>query len=372
MKQEHKDIKYILPYGEAIRGFANQQYINKSEIFKLLRSRGIFAFNNDKSYTLPILQSLLLSPNEFDQLRDAYNSKEDNFKTISREIDWMDDVCLSDINHLQINVEDYLKKQLPTCELQSPIRFKQIGENFNHISAEFTISRQDINKSWYEQTNIFSGVIEFTNEEGRGRVIIKHTAPETKKLAEEIVRNKIAQFKENNMMRQDSKPKKILFSEFSNKDRFSFFYDLTISMKGNNIFTCKDIKDISIKPDDNLDVLPSGIEWMQKMKKIIISGDALGQTFFMKDSTYHNSLILWNIEALFDYDYRGHKGTVKANFGFADYDNKKGSSEFEISVLSLTDETKMDTKMKRGLMSALQSELDKQKSIVYSRFISKY
>lgn len=370
MKQEHDDIKYILPYGESIRGFANQQYINKSDICKLLRSRGIFAFNSDKSFTLPILQSLLLSPNEFDQLRNAYNSKEDNFKTISREIDWMDDVSLSDINNLSINVEDFIKKQLPTCELKSPVLFRQIEGNFNHISAEFTISRQDINKSWYEQTNIFSGVVEFTNENGRGRVIIKHTAPETKKLAEEIVKAKVEQFKQNNMMKQDSKPKKILFSEFSNKERFSFFYDLTISMKDNNIFTCKDIKDISIKPDDSLDILPSGIQWMQKMQRIVISGDALGQTFFMKDSTYHNSLILWNIEALFDFDYCGHKGTVKVNFGFADYDNKKGSSEFEISVLSLTDETKLDTKAKRHLMSALQSELDKQKSIVYSSFIS--
>ena len=369
MKDKPKDIQYVLPYGESIRGFANQQFIPKTEVTKLLRERGIFVFNNDKSYTVPILQRLLLSPREFDLLRDAYNSREDNFKTISREIVWTDSVTLSELNNLPIDLDNFIRTQLPTCKLLSPIRFSMVEDNPNHIAADFKISRQDINKSWYEQTNIFQGSIEFTNENGSGRVIIKHTAPETKKIAEEVQKIKVAQFKENNIMLPSSKPKEILFSEFSNKERFNFFYDLTITMKNNDIFTCKDIIDISIKPDDSIEILPKGIDWMQQMKKLLISGNGLGQTFFMKDTTYHESLILWNVVALFEYDYHGVKGTVTANFGFSDYTDKGRTSEFEISVLALTNDNKTDVKRKKKLMSVLQSELDKHKSIIYNYFV---
>lgn len=369
MRQEHKDIKYFIPFGESIRGFANQQLVSASEINKLLRRRGIFAFNQEKEYTIPILQALLLSPKEFDDLREAYRYREDRYKTISREIIWGENVSLSKLNNLQIDLTNYLRRHLPNCELIQPIRFSEVEGDSNHVVSEFKIQRHDVNKSWYEQTNIFSGTVEFINDRGKGRVVIKHTAPETKVLAEEIVKIKITQYKENNLLPKNNAPKKILFSEFKNEDRFVFFYRLTTKMQNNDIFTCKDIKDISIKPDDTHEILPEGIDWMKKMKKIIISGDSLGQTFFMKKPEYHSSLILWSIDALFDYEYKGEKGTFTANFGFPDYTKKGGNSEFEVVITSLSNEKPQDTKTRKKLMASLQAELDKRKSLVYNNFI---
>lgn len=368
MRQEHKDIKYFIPFGESIRGFANQQFISAAEINRVLRSRGIFALNQEKDYTTPLLQTLLLSPKEFDEIREAYRFREDNYKTISREIVWGDNVNLSSINNLQVGVEDFIKRNLPTCKLKSPIRFVTVENNPNHIKTDFAIQRNDINKAWYEQTNIFNASIEFINDNGRGRVIIKHTAPETKELAEQIVNVKIGQFKDNNIMPRNNKPKKILFSEFDNVERFVFFYRLTTKMQDNGVVVCKDIKDISIKPDETCDVLPEEIDWMQRMKKIIISGDALGQTFFMKDVKYHNSLILWSIEALFEYRVKGEKGFFKASMGFSDFLKKGNSSEFEIVISTLSNEKPIDLKYKRKLIAELQAELDNQKSFVYSNF----
>lgn len=368
MRQVHKDIKYFIPFGESIRGFANQQFISATEINHVLRSRGVFALNQDKDYTTPILQTLLLSPKEFDELREAYRFREDSYKTISREIVWGDMVNLSSINNLQVGVEDFIKRNMPTCKLQSPIRFVTVENNPNHIKTDFAIQRNDINKAWYEQTNIFNASIEFINDNGRGRVIIKHTAPETKELAEQIVNVKIGQFKDNNIMPRSNKPKKILFSEFNNVERFAFFYRLTIKMQNNDVITCKDIKDISIKPDETCDVLPEGIDWMKKMKKIIISGDSLGQTFFMKEIKYHNSLILWSIDALFTYSFKGEKGSFTACLGFSDYTKKGNGSEFEIVISTLSNEKPIDSKHKRNLISELQAELDNQKSFVYNNF----
>lgn len=369
MNQEHKDIKYFLPYGESIRGFANQRFVPATDINKVLRNRGIFVFNKDKDYTVPLLQTLVLSPKEFDELRDAYISKEDNYKTISREIEWNDGIDLSLSNNMAIELDSFIKRQLPTCELKTPIRFSRV-DNYGSdcIRAEFSILRHDINKSWYEQTNIFSGIVEFINDGGKGRVVIKHTAPETKKLADQIVREKVKQFKDKNMLDINCEPKKILFSEFNNRERFTFFFRLTSSMQNNIYFSFRDIKDISIKPDDDCETLPEKIEWMKRMKKIILSGESIGQTFFMKDVNYHDSLMLWNMVAVFDYTYRGESGIVKVNFGFPDFVQNGNNSEFEISVSLQTNKNSMDARHKKKLESLLQSEFDKQKSLVYSNF----
>ncbi len=372
MRQDHKDIKYFIPFGESIRGFANQQFISAAEISRALRKRGIFALNQGKDYTTPILQTLLLSPKEFDEIRDAYRYREDSLKTISREIVWGDKVNLSSINNLPVNIEAFIKKHQPNCKLQqAPIRFVTVDNNPNHIKTDFVIQRNDINKAWYEQTNVFTATVEFINDNGRGRVIIKHTAPETKELAEEIVHIKIGQFKDHNIMSKNSKPKEILFSEFENTERFTFFYHLTTMMDGNEYIKCKDIKDISIKPDELCEVLPEGIDWMKKMKRIIISGDSLGQTFFMKETKFHNSLILWSIDALFNYSYKGEKGTFTACLGFPDYAKKGNSSEFEIAILTLSNERTIDSKNRKKLISELQALLDNQKSLEYNNFKKK-
>lgn len=109
MRQDHKDIKCFIPFGESIRGFANQQFISTAEINRILRGRGIFALNQGKDYTTLILQTLLLSPREFDELADAYRYREDSFKTISREIVWENNVNLSSINNLPVDVENFIK-----------------------------------------------------------------------------------------------------------------------------------------------------------------------------------------------------------------------------------------------------------------------
>lgn len=370
MRQNHKDIKSFIPFGESVRGFANQQFISAAEINRILRERGIFALNQGKDFTTPILQTLLLSPKEFDKLVEVYRGREDSFKTISREIDWEKNINISSINNLPIDVENFIKKYIPTCKLQGPIKFVNVENNPNHIKTDFTIQRNDINKAWYEQTNIFTSTVEFINENGKGRVIIKHTAPETKDLAERIVNIKIGQFKDHNIMPRRSIPKQILFSEFGNLERFAFFYSLTTKLQENPIITFKDIKDISIKPDDTCDVLPEEITWMHRMKKIIISGDLLWQTYFMKDTRFHDSLVLWSIDAQFKYSFKGERGSFTASLGFSDYTKKGCKSEFEIVIDSLSNENHIDTKYRKTLMNALQAELDKQKSIVYNQFIS--
>lgn len=223
MNVEHKDIDKFIPYGEMLRGYANQNIISNAEIHRILKERGIFTLNQEKEYTVPILQILLLSPKEFEEVRNSFSKKEDNEKAFSREINWAitNNIFVPEI--LSVDINDYLKKSLPTCELKQPILFTKLNNNQNHLIAEFTICRHDRNKSWFEQTNEFTGKVEFINENGKGNIRITHTAPETKDLAEQIIKVQVNKFKQKGLINQDEKPRKILFSEFSNETRFVFF-----------------------------------------------------------------------------------------------------------------------------------------------------
>ena len=367
MNTEHKDIQKILPYGEQLRGFANQKYITPAELNRILRERGIFALTSDKDFTVPLLQTLLLSPKEFDKIREAFSTREDNRKVNSSDINWASNAQILVPEIMIVNVEDFIKQKLPSCSLEKPIRFVPVANNTNHLKAEISLKRNDINKSWYEQTNLFESSIEFINDNnGKGRIIISHTAPETKELAEFVVKKQVQEYKSRNVIAPKEELRKIIFKDFTNEERFVFFFRLTNHLKC-EYFSCEDIKDISIKPEDT--VLPEEIKWMEELNKILLSGKSLDKKEFIKDNKFHKHLILWSIDSSFSYTYKGESGLFTVSFGFPDYTSKKENAEFELNISTLSPAKTIDIRAKKLLKSQLLSEMDKQKSIVYNNFL---
>jgi len=367
MNTEHRDIQKILPYGEQLRGFANQKYITPAELNRILKERGIFTLTSDKDFTVPLLQTLLLSPKEFDKIREAFSTREDNRKINSSDINWASNAQILVPEISTVNVDEFIKQKLPTCSLEKPIRFVPVANNPNHLKAEILLRRNDINKSWYEQTNLFESSIELINDNnGKGRVIISHTAPETKELAEFVVKKQVQEYKKREIIASKEDLRKIIFKDFSNEERFVFFFRLTNHLQC-EYFSCEDIKDISIKPEET--VLPEEIKWMEELNKILLSGKSLDKKDFIKDSKFHKHLILWSIDASFSYSYKGESGVFTVSFGFPDYTSKKESAEFELNISTLSPAKTIDIRAKKLLKSQLLSEMDKQKSIVYNNFL---
>ncbi|MBK8242242.1 MAG: hypothetical protein IPK88_02360 [Saprospiraceae bacterium] len=367
MNTEHKDIQRILPYGEQLRGFANQKYITSSELNRILRERGIFSLSSDKDYTVPLLQTLLLSPKEFDKVRDSFSTREDNKKATSSDITWENNTQLLVPDILSVDVNDFIKQKLPTCHLEKPIRFVPVDNNLNHLKADISLKRNDINKSWYEQTNIFDSTIELINDNnGKGRIIISYTAAETKELAEYVVKKQVEEYKKRGVIALKEELRKIIFKDFSNEERFVFFFRLTNHLKS-DYFNCQNIKDVSIKPED--EVLPDEIKWMEELNKILLSGKSLDKKDFIKDNKFHKHLILWSIDSSFSYNFKGEKGLFAVNFGFPDYTSKGENSEFELHISTLSPSKSIDARTRNLLKSQLLSEIDKQKSIVYNNFL---
>src|SRR6266545_2351863 len=88
MQTQPDNIDVILPYGEALRPFLEQPFITKADLKDTLRSRGVFVGRYEKCDTIPILVSCLISPREFDCLRERQTSREDNPKRNSRFLIW--------------------------------------------------------------------------------------------------------------------------------------------------------------------------------------------------------------------------------------------------------------------------------------------
>lgn len=368
MNTEHKDIKKVLPYGEVLRGFANQRCITQAEIHSILKERGIFALNYEKDFTVPLLQTLLLSPKEFDKIRETFSTREDNPKVNSSDITWTANAQLLVPDLVTVDVSNYIKQKLPTCSLEQPIRFSPVNNNLNHLKADIILKRNDINKAWYEQSNKFDCSVEFINDDvGRGRVIISHTAQETKELAEFIVKKQIEEYKKKGIIAANEQLRKIIFKDFSNEERFVFFFRLTNHLSC-EYFKCLNIRDVSIKPEDT--VLPEEIKWMEDLNKILLSGKSLDKKDFIKENKFHKHLILWGVESEYSYEYKGEVGNFRVKFGFSDYSTKNDNTEFELNISSITPSKSIDARTKRILKSQLLSEMDKQKSVVYNNFLN--
>ncbi len=367
MNTEHKDIRRIVPFGEYLRGFVNQKYITPSELNRILKERGVFALNSEKEFTVPLLQTLLLSPSEFDKIRDAFSTREDNRKVNSSDINWVHDANIFVPELMNADVSSFIKTNLPTCSLERPVKFSPVGSNTNHLKAEISIQRNDINKSWYEQTNLFEATIEIIKDkDGKGRIIVSHTAPETKELAEFVVKQQVRKYKERNIVAPQDEPRKIFFKDFSNSERFVFFFRLTTNLES-DYFGCQSIKDISIKPEET--DLPDKIKWMEELNKILLSGKSLGSKEFIKDNSLHKHLIVWSIDSVYTYEYKGESGTFTVNFGFPDYPKKSENAEFELNISSIRPSKALDSRAKKALQYKLLSEIDKQKSAVYNNFL---
>jgi hypothetical protein len=370
MNTEHRNINDIVPYGEFIRGFANQSFLTNAELHRIMKTRGIFFSFHDKDTMVPVLQTLLLSPKEFDNIRECFNTKEDNEKVISRPIDWADNQPLLRQDILECNLDDFIKKNLPTCKLTKPVKLHSVDNNPYHLKADIELERNDWNKSWYEQKNIFKASFEFIKEkDNKGTVKITHTAPETKTLAEYAVKIKKEEFESKQMITDRNAMKKILFKDFSNEDRIVFLFRLSTHLD-NDIFKCVEIDDISLKPENESD-LPEKIAWMNQIKRLLMSGQKLNETFFIKESTYHKYIVIWSIDTKFEYIYNGTKGECCFTFGFPDFGTKqKLDSEFELNLsLSNPKSTRLDAREKKILKNKLLEEMDKQKMIVYNKFI---
>jgi len=369
MKQEHKDVNKILPYGELLRGFSNQGYLVKTDLKKFLKNRGVFVNSSEKDKLVPCISSLLLSPKEFDELREYQNTKEDNYKKNTSRLKWNSSTSIFEaIKSLSFEnlipnegINFYLVKE-PTINLNS--------KNKDKIIIEYEIERNDLNKSFYESTNRFKGELEIEKiSETEIKLTKSYTSSESNFVADALIKQAVTNFKNQGYVHRNEKLIKILFGDFNNENRIVFFYRLSTNMNS-DFFKFNDIVNMEFKPD-NVERLPKEIEWMQNKSELKLRGKSIHTTFFIKEKKYHKNLQFWEMESSYDFEYESHKGSCNLVFSFKDFLLKENLAEFEINIsnFNLVNNVEYSNRDKLIVKNKLLKEFEKNKDLVYSNFL---
>lgn len=363
MNKEPEDIDQILPYGELLRGFMEQSFIGKSALKDVLRNRGIFTHNIEKYDTIPILSSTILSPSEFDYLRECQNSKEDNPKIITQTIEWQSEDTLFDSIPENFDVSSVMNLEFSNFRVVGSPIFVPVDGNPNCIRMDFSIEREDMSKNWATNKSIFPGSLELKRlEEGNNiQVVITHTANETKNVAAKTSSSLIKHFKEQGFVNPSKNLEKILFSKFSNSKRVIYLLSLTQRCKS-SILDFVDIVDVEFSPDPNSN-LPKEIKWMEKkIEDLKLNGNALHETLFFKNLDYYNYLHLYKVDAKFKFHTSGLSGDCVISLGFPDYGHEKNlEAEMEVNITALSFDNHPRGISKSAIKEILLKEIEGQK-----------
>jgi hypothetical protein len=369
MKQEHKHIDKILPFGELMRGFSNQSHITKYDLKSFLNKKGVFFSKTSKENLVPCISTLLLSPTEFDSLRELQNTREDNVKKNTSRLEWNSEKpiynALSDFEFKELIPNEGVNYQLRA----EPI-ISLIDNDLDRVLIEYEIERNDLNKSWYESTNVFKGKIELQKaSDDEIRIIKSYTSSESNDIGNNLQKSLVTHFKKKHFVEKEKELIKILFGDFSNEDRIVFFYRLSTNTKS-SYFEFKDIINMEFKPDDNFP-LPTEIDWMNNKSQLKLRGNQIHDTFFIRDQKFHKNLQFWEMESSFKFTRGNHEGNCNVVFLFRDFIEKGNQAEFEITIsnFSLINSSDYSNKHKNQVKNEILDLFETIKDETYRNFI---
>lgn len=369
MNKEPQDIDQILPFGEMLRSFMEQSFISKNDLKELLRSKGIFISSSEKQDSIPILMRTILSPGEFDQLKESQNSKEDNPKIITQSIEWQSNDTLIESLPDRFDLNSILELDFSNFKVVGSPNFISINDDPNHIKIDFEVERDDLSKSWASTKTVFPGSLELKRviQNKEVKLVVTHTANETKYVANKTSSNLISHFKKKGFIDEKMELSKILYNSFTNAKRIDYFLDMSKNFKS-SLLKFKDLIDIEFSPD-KVNTLPDGMQWMEKrIDDLKMNGQSLHKTLFVKEKRYHSFIELYRVDASFTFDYKGITGNCTISLNFPDYGKSKDvNSELEINVKSIVTDTILKDFSRSELKKILLKEFENLKLENYKK-----
>ncbi|MBN1118066.1 MAG: hypothetical protein JXA77_12720 [Bacteroidales bacterium] len=327
MEKINDNINRFLPYGESLRAILQHPSIKDSERKYLLRMKGVFVNNADEDSTFPILTTSLLSPTEFEFLKEKLQAKEDRDKTITRTLEWETNKTLIAAIPDNFNVQEIIKTTFPKYKVIGNPNFKMVDNNPNKIALDFKCETANYSKPWYRGKSEFKGQVSFekiTTKDNKVQLQIVHTSPETTDIADKVAKNLENHFKANNYMNPKKEIQRILYKDFTNEERIEFFLSMT---EGNEIFDFTKVTFLDIGPDPN-ENLPDNINWLElaKVRELNINGEVLHNIHFIKDKTLHKFMELSEMEIIYNFSLPSAEGNCRIRFGFSGYFTKRLSN----------------------------------------------
>lgn len=369
MEKIADNINKFLPFGESLRNILQHPSIKKPDLKKLLRQKGIFVENIEDETTFPLLTTSLLSPFEFEFLKEKLQTREDREKTITRSLDWESDQTLITAIPDNFNVQEVIKTVYPRYKIVGTPNFKMVENNPNRISLDFKCETENYSKEWFRAKNEFKGqvTLEKINTGNKVQLQIIHTSPETTEISNKVVKHLERHFKTNNYMNPATVIHKIQYNNFSNEERIRFMLSFT---EGNDVFEFEKGSYLDIGPDPN-ENLPDDIDWLQlaKVNELSINGEGLHNIHFIKNQSLHKYMELCEMELIYNFSTPSAEGNCRIRFGFPNYFYKRITSiEFEVDIIKINLKDDYSSVPINSVRSALLKEFEKFKSQKYDWF----
>jgi hypothetical protein len=327
----------------------------------------VFVNNSDEDSTFPILVTSLLSPNEFEFLREKLQAKEDREKIITRTMDWESTKTLIAAIPDNFDIQEIIKTTFPKYKVIGNPNFRMVGNNHNKIILDFKCETINYSKAWYRGKNEFKGQITFEKvvaKDNKVQLQIIHTSPETTEIAEKISKHIEKHFKENNYINPKNEIQKILFKDFTNEERIKFFLSMTES---NVVFDFTKATFLDIGHDQN-ESLPSEINWLElaKVRDLNINGEVLHELPFLKDKGLHKFMVLAEMEAIYGFSLPSAEGSCRIRFGFNHYFKKLiRNIELVIDIVNIYPKDQYKNVPLASIRNNLLKEFEKLKTEKY-------
>lgn len=367
MEKIDENINRFLPYGESLRAILQHPSINDTERKQLLRMKGVFVNTADEDSSFPILTTSLLSPVEFEFLKEKLQAKEDREKTITRTLDWESNKTLISAIPENFNIQEVIKTNFPKYKVIGNPNFRMVDNNPNRIALDFKCETANYSKAWYRGKNEFKGQVTFekvTTKDNKVQLQIVHTSPETTDISEKVAKNLEKHFKDNNFMNPKKEIQRILFKDFANEERIEFFLSMT---EGNDVFGFTKATSLDIGPDPN-ENLPEGINWLElaKVRELNINGEVLHNIHFIKDVTLHKFMELAEMEIIYTFSIPSAEGNCRIRFGFPNYFAKRISNiELIVDIVKIYPKDEYASVPPASIRNQLLKEFEKFKTEKY-------
>jgi hypothetical protein len=364
---EKLEVNKHIPFGATLQDVLNHPSLSDTKLKYLLRLRGIYLEDSKNNDTYPILLSTILSPTEFEYIKENIRGKELNQKILTRPLAWHNIEDLIKVVPDKIDLKEIIKTADSRQTVISQTNFAMVDGNPNKVKMQFRCQTNNYNSGWYRTKNEYDGeiVIEKAHENDKVFLRIIYTSPETQTIADLGVKHLVSEFKNKNYTKPNTEVERILHSNFTNEERIKFFLSLTDSTE---IFEFQRATDLDIAPDKTIE-MPLEIAKLMtgKVNTLKINGETLHEHYLIKESKNHKYIELASVEALYNFSYHAAEGNCVIQFGFNGYFKKRLSNiEFsiDVSTVNLKDEYKGVNKDKVRLF--LLQEFEKFKMEKYN------
>jgi hypothetical protein len=314
-----------------------------------------------------LLLSTILSPSEFEFIKENIRGKEVNKKISSRPLAWHNNEDIIKIVPDKIDLKEILREAGSRHKIISQSNFAPVEGNSNKVRMQFRCQTNNYNSGWYRTKNEYDGEIVIEKVKDNDKVYLRmiYTSPETQSVADLGVRHLANEFRKKNYTKPNSEVERILYNSFNNENRIGFFLSLT---NNSDVFEFQRTTDLDIAPDRTKD-MPAEINKLMtgKVNTLKINGESLHEHYLIKEKENHQYIELAEIEASYNFSYHAAEGNCVVRFGFNGYFKKRLSNiEFsiDISTLNLKDEYKGVNKEKVRLY--LLQEFEKFKMEKYN------